>query len=175
MYLFCVPHPSPPAPLPLRLSLPCEGSGAHVLWGAAVGAGGLSLEERRLKEWPYCSLQLPERRLWPGGGRSLLPGNQRQERGPQGRVRLSTRRDLFSKRVIRYWNGLLRRWWITVPGGSTQWHGPVDKVMFGQRLDSMISEVFSNLIDSVSPDPAGEEFMSGCKVAELWLGWCKNY
>lgn len=64
-------------------------------------------------------------------------------------------------------------------GRGTQWLGPVDKVMFHHKLEVMISGVFSHRIDSLSPDPAGkiygEELMSGCKVAELWLGWCKNY
>lgn len=64
-------------------------------------------------------------------------------------------------------------------GRGTQWHGPVDKVAFGPWLETTISEVISHLNDSVSPDPAGEicgeELMSGCKVTELWLGWCKNY
>ena len=33
------------------------------------------LEKRRLREGPYCSLQLPERRLQRAGCWSLLPGN----------------------------------------------------------------------------------------------------
>lgn len=45
---------------------------------------------------------------------------------------------------------------VTIPAGvqersghGTQCQGPLDKLVFGQRLDSMISEVFSNLNDSV--------------------------
>lgn len=41
---------------------------------------------------------------------------------------------------------------VSVPGGVqeiTQCHGLVDKVVFGQRLDLMVLEVFSNLTDSV--------------------------
>lgn len=41
---------------------------------------------------------------------------------------------------------------VTLPGGAqgaaegdTWCHGPVDKVMFGLRLDSTIPEIFSNL------------------------------
>jgi len=40
-----------------------EGSGEQVLQGAAEGAGGVYSGEEEAEGRPYCSLQLPERRL----------------------------------------------------------------------------------------------------------------
>ena len=42
----------------------CEGSGAQILWGAAEGTGIVQSGEEEAQRSPYCSLQLPERRLW---------------------------------------------------------------------------------------------------------------
>lgn len=57
--------------------------------------------------------------------------------------------------MIRHWNGpkevaqspsleVLKR-----TGYDTWWHGLVDVLVFDRKLDSMTSEVFSNLFDSV--------------------------
>ncbi|KAJ7414266.1 hypothetical protein WISP_85212 [Willisornis vidua] len=75
----------------------------------------------------------------------------------QGRLSLDIMRNLFTGRVIRQWNGLPRDvvesqalevckdrlGWLSVPG-------LVNKVVLGQRLDSVISDVFSNLTDPVN-------------------------
>ena len=50
----------------------CEGSGAQILWGAAEGTGIVQSGEEEAQRRPYCSLQLPEGRLWQGGGWLLL-------------------------------------------------------------------------------------------------------
>jgi len=42
--------------------------------------GLLNLEKRRLRG-DVITLQLPERRLWKGGGEPLLPGNSSGVRG----------------------------------------------------------------------------------------------
>ena len=57
--------------------------------------------KRRHEGRPCCNLQLPERRLWRGGG--LLPGNSDDRMGGdglkllQGRVRLDVRNNFSSK------------------------------------------------------------------------------
>ena len=51
----------------------CKGSGAQVLWGAAEGAGIVQPGEEEAQERPYCSVQLPERKLWQGGGSASSP------------------------------------------------------------------------------------------------------
>lgn len=72
--------------------------------------------------------------------------------------RLGTVRNVFTKRVIKYWNTLPKG-----GGGVTVARGVKGKtgrdtvprsgntVVFGHSLDSMISEVFSDLIESVIP------------------------
>lgn len=41
-----------------------------------MGVFGYKPGEKEARGRPYCSLQCPERRLFPGGGgQSLLPGN----------------------------------------------------------------------------------------------------
>ena len=40
-----------------------EGSGEQVFWGAAEGAGAVQYAEEEAEGRPYCSLQLPGRRL----------------------------------------------------------------------------------------------------------------
>ncbi|KAJ7423025.1 hypothetical protein WISP_35611 [Willisornis vidua] len=70
----------------------------------------VSLEKRRLRA-DLITLQLPERRFWPGGGQSLLPGDyDRTGHHPnlcQGT--LGNRRNFFTGMVIRHWNGLPRK------------------------------------------------------------------
>ena len=44
-------------------------------WGVAEGTGVVWSGEKEVKGRPYHSLQLPTRRLYWGGGCSLLPGN----------------------------------------------------------------------------------------------------
>ena len=48
-----------------------EESRAQVLWGVADGTGIVQLGEEDAQGRPYGSLQLPERRLWQGGGHLL--------------------------------------------------------------------------------------------------------
>lgn len=53
-------------------------------------------------------------------------------------------------KVIRQWNGLSRGVGeVTVPGCGTQCHDLGDRVVFGHRMDLMISEAFYKLMDSV--------------------------
>jgi len=44
----------------------------------AEGAGIVQSGEEKARRRPYQSLQLPERRLWRGGARPLLPGNTKR-------------------------------------------------------------------------------------------------
>lgn len=43
--------------------------------------GLLNLEEKEAQGGPYCSPHLPDRRVQPGGGQALLPGNQGPDEG----------------------------------------------------------------------------------------------
>ena len=58
----------------------CEGSGAQALWGVAEGTGIVQSGEEEAQVGPYCSLQVPEGRLWGGGGQPLLSHNWRQDK-----------------------------------------------------------------------------------------------
>ena len=57
----------------------CEGYGAQIFWGVIERTGIICLEEAQGRF--YCFLQLPERRLWGGGGQPVLPGNSHRTRG----------------------------------------------------------------------------------------------
>lgn len=64
-----------------------------VNWGNLRG-------KKEAEERLYFSLQPPDRRLWPGEGQALLPGNRRRGknlRSHQGRFRLDIRKDFFTK------------------------------------------------------------------------------
>ena len=72
----------------------------HKSYGKQLWELGLfSLE--KVQGRPYCSLQLPERRLWRGEGQPLLPCNSDGKRGNalklhQGRFSLDIKKDFFS-------------------------------------------------------------------------------
>jgi len=104
-----------------------------------------------LKPWrPYCSLQLPERRLWWGGGWPLFPGNSDRIRCDglrlrQGMFRLDIRKNFFSGIVV-IWTGCPGRWWSHHPFRcGTEGHDLVSMAVMGSWLDWMILVVFSNL------------------------------
>lgn len=61
---------------PEKCNVAEEGSGAQNWWEVAEGAGDVSPGEKRAQGVFYCSLQLPGRRVWPGGGQPLLAGNK---------------------------------------------------------------------------------------------------
>ena len=52
-----------------------------VLWGVTEGTPIAHSEEEEAQGRPYHSLQLPERRLWQGGGQPLLPGHSSRMTG----------------------------------------------------------------------------------------------
>lgn len=73
-----------------------------------------------------------------------------------GKFGFDIRKNFFTQRVIRRWNDFQGGGEVIIPGGvkgragcSTQCHGLVDRAAFTHRLDSMTSEIFSNLVDSV--------------------------
>ena len=75
--------------------------------------GLFSLEKGEAHGRTYQSLQLPERRLWRGGGQPLLPGNSNRRGGGglklhQGRFRLDIRKHFFSERAVLQWHRLPR-------------------------------------------------------------------
>ena len=91
----------------------------HKSYGEQLREQGLfSLEKGDSREGGcYCSLQVPERRLWQGGSWPLLPGNSYRMIGNglklcQGRFRLDVRKNFFSEKVVRY---CPRRCEVTVP------------------------------------------------------------
>ena len=62
---------------------------------------------------PYCSLELPERRLWQGGDQPLLPRNSGRMRDNgfklhKERIRWFIRKHFFSGRVVKRWHSLPR-------------------------------------------------------------------
>ena len=60
---------------------------------------------------PYCSLQLPKRRLWWGGWWlfSRITSNRARRNGLKlcrGRLKLDVQKYYLYKRLVRHWNGL---------------------------------------------------------------------
>ena len=77
--------------------------------------GLFSLEKGEAHGRTYQSLQLPERRLWRGGGQPLLPGNSNRRGGGglklhQGRFRLDIRKHFFLERAVMQWHSCPGRW-----------------------------------------------------------------
>ena len=56
-------------------------SGAQVLEEGTKGTGIVYTGDKEAQGTPYHSLQLPEMRLWQGGGWPLLLGNSDRTRG----------------------------------------------------------------------------------------------
>ena len=82
----------------------------HKSYGERLRELGLfSLEKAQGR--PYRSPQLPERRLWQGGGWPLLPRDSDRTGGNghklhQGRFRLGIRKSFVSERAMREWHSL---------------------------------------------------------------------
>ena len=98
----------------------CEGCGAQLWGGAAEGAGMGRCGAEDAQGRPYCSLQLPERRLCNGEGWPLLPRNSNRTRGDdvklcQVRLTLDIRKHFFSESVVMQWHSCPRRWWSHCP------------------------------------------------------------
>ena len=73
--------------------------------------GLFSLGEKEAEGRPYCSLPIPERFLQREWGWSLLTGDRVRGNGlkmHQGRFRLDIRKNFFTERVVKHWNGLPR-------------------------------------------------------------------
>ena len=91
--------------------------------GAAEGTGIVWSGEEEAQGRRYCSLQLPERRLWRSGGCPHLTGNSNRIRRNgfkfhQRWFRLSIWKNVFSERMVRYWHRLPREVdRVPIPGG----------------------------------------------------------
>lgn len=53
-----------------------EGCGGQVLTGVSEGAGAVQSGQKEPQRRPYESLQVPDRRVWPGGVRVFLTSNK---------------------------------------------------------------------------------------------------
>lgn len=97
------------------------------------------------QEWPYRSPQPPERRMEPGRGRSPLPAQEElapaYTRGCSG---WTIGRFFSQKRVIKHRNGLP----MGVESPSLELFKNWMRHLVDE-VDSMISEIFFNLIYSV--------------------------
>ena len=83
----------------------CAESEAQVLWGAAKGTGIVLSENRRLREY-----LMAQRRLWWGLFSCITSDRTRGNdlKLHHGRFRLDVKINVFSKRVVKFWNGLPR-------------------------------------------------------------------
>lgn len=76
----------------------------------------------------------------------------------QWRFKLNVRKKFFADKMIKHWNGCLRRWWnhcswkcLRKYCNDSQCPGLIDRVVLDCSLDLMISEVFCNVNESVLP------------------------
>lgn len=115
-------------------------------------------KEKESQGRPFCFLQLPDRRLEPGGG---CPRQQTAEHRAknlklwQGMFRLHIKENLSMARAVKHWNRLARALMESPFLGLCMWHlrkwfrGGLGSAKVGWWLDLRNSEVFSNLIASV--------------------------